>query len=70
MVAINHVSGLIEGIDNGDEANEAMQELERLVEATKRAEQNGTLNNNCNKNENIAVPRVQTAPHIYPNKVS
>jgi len=64
MVAVSHVSDLIGGIGDGDKADEAMEELERLAEATRAADQNGTLNSDCNENENSAVPRVQTAPDI------
>ena len=64
MVAVSHVSDLIGKTGDGDKADEAMEELERLAEATKVADQNGTLNSDCNENENSAVPRVQTAPDI------
>lgn len=38
--------------------------MERSVEAMNTVDMNKTLNKNCNTNNNIAVPRVQKAPHI------
>ena len=61
MVALRHVAKLLEG--NGKpqdiDADTAMQELERLVEATDKAQRNGTLDKDCNNSKSSAVPRVQ-----------
>ena len=47
---MKHVSNLINGDSDSDEADEVIKELEQLVEATNTAERNKTLNNICNKN--------------------
>ena len=61
MVALRHVANLLEG--NGKshdtDAETAIQELEQLVEATGKAQREGTLDKNCNNDESSTLPRVQ-----------
>ena len=61
MLAISHVSDLIENNGNTEEieAEEAIRELERLAQATNKAQQDGTLNKQCDGDETGTRPRVQ-----------
>ena len=61
MLAISHVSNLIEGNKeaNENDAEEAVRELERLVQATNKAQQDGKLNSSSDDDETSALPRVQ-----------
>ena len=59
MLAISHVSDLVEGKGKTEEAEEAVRKLERLVRATNQAQQDGTLNKPCKDGESNALPRVQ-----------
>ena len=58
MLAISHVSDLIEGKGEAEVAGEAVRELERLVQATNKAQQDGALNKQCKDDESSALPRV------------
>ena len=59
MLAISHVSDLVEDKGKTKEAEQAVRELERLVRATNQAQQDGTLNKPCKDGESNALPRVQ-----------
>ena len=59
MLAISHVSDLVEDKGKTEEAEKAVRELERLVRATNQAQQDGTLNKQCKDDESSALLRVQ-----------